>query len=82
MSDNGVIDLAAARAAREANKAKNIGAPEERDEGWDLMLCCPACENRAFTIYVTDDPEPSFKGHNVICTACDCIVDLTGEVGR
>lgn len=75
---NNVIDLAAHKAKREEQKHRHPN-PSERDPDWNRIIACPVCNNRAFTIYMSDDEGASVPGYDMICTACDCIVDLTVE---
>lgn len=72
-----VLDFAIKRAELLAEKLEPI--PEERPE--DVILSCPSCENKAFTLLTCNREESAFPGWDVICTACDSIVeDLTGDL--
>jgi hypothetical protein len=67
--DPKIVDFAAKKAERLLR--------EEEEHDPEMIMECPACGNRAFTIFTSSSDDPSFPGHDVVCTACDCVVDLT-----
>lgn len=75
MTDN-VIDLALKKAERLAETLEPI--PEEPDE--DVIMECHNCQNKAFSILTTKTENCSIPGYDIICTACDSIVTLKGEI--
>lgn len=77
MNDN-VIDLALRKAERQAETLEPI--PNELDD--DVMIECAECQNKAFAIVTTRRADASFVGHDLICTACDWVVDLSEGLTR
>jgi hypothetical protein len=72
-----VVDFALKKAERLAETLEPI--PEEPEEVDVIMECCH-CQNKAFTLMKASDDQPtSIPGFDLICTACDTIIDLTGQ---
>jgi hypothetical protein len=69
--DGNVIDLASRRA--EPRKVQ----PAEQDSNSDVIVGCPVCENKAFTLLTSNSKEASFPGYDLICTACDTVIDMS-----
>jgi hypothetical protein len=72
-----VLDFALKKAERLAETLEPI--PVEPEEVDVIMECCN-CQNKAFTILSASADKPtSIPGFDIVCTACDTIITLTGE---
>jgi hypothetical protein len=76
-----VLDFALKKAERLAETLEPIPVEPEEPEAVDVIMECPNCQNKAFTILTASKDKPSsIPGFDFLCTACNTIITLTGEV--
>ncbi|AZO48058.1 hypothetical protein [Mesorhizobium sp. M4B.F.Ca.ET.058.02.1.1] len=45
----------------------------------DTIMECSVCNNKAFTLITNSAEDATFPGFDVVCTACDTIIDMSED---